>query len=196
MEFLRIGCLEILNLRSKVNMRDLGENDRMKVEVYPLDKIVIDGKSICLGMEQSAVESVIGKGELIGKRCYYYGNELAIDYDEDRKVEFIEFLGGAEGSLRPIVHGVSVFETSADELIEILKEKTTGEITELEKGYSIIFKDSSIGLYKTIRREDVLEMIEEMKAEGISIENNEDIEMEMKKSNYWASFGIGIRDYY
>lgn len=137
-----------------------------------------------------------GKGELIGKRCYYYGNEQAIDYDEDRKVEFIEFLGGVEGSLRPIVYGMSVFEISADELIEILKEKTTGEITELEKGFSIIFKDSSIGLYKTIRREDVLEMIEEMKAEGISIENNEDIEMEMKKSNYWASFGIGIRDYY
>lgn len=143
MEFLRIGCLEI----------------------YPLDRIVLDGKSIWLGMERSEVESVIGKGEFVGKRCYYYGNELAIDYDEDSRVE-------------------------------IIKEKTEGEISEPERGYSVIFQNSSIGLYKETRSEDVLEMIEEMKAEGISIENNEDIEIENRKSNYWATFGIGIQDYY
>ena len=65
----------------------------MNIELYPLEKVVIDGASIYLGMEQSAVESVIGKGELVGKRYYYYNSEMAIDYNDHQMVEFIEFLG-------------------------------------------------------------------------------------------------------
>ena len=50
----------------------------MNVEIYPLDKIVMDGVVIRLGMERSAVESAIGKGQLVGKRCYYFNSEMAI----------------------------------------------------------------------------------------------------------------------
>lgn len=52
----------------------------MNIEIYPLEKVVIDGVAIYFGMEQSAVEASIGKGQLVGNRHYYFNDELAIDY--------------------------------------------------------------------------------------------------------------------
>ena len=37
----------------------------MNIEIYPLEKIVIGAASIYLGMTQSEVESVLGKGQFI-----------------------------------------------------------------------------------------------------------------------------------
>ena len=51
----------------------------MSIEIFPLDKVVIDGVAIYLGMEQAAVEAAIGKGEVIGNRCYYFNSKMAID---------------------------------------------------------------------------------------------------------------------
>lgn len=58
-----------------------------------MEKAVIDGIPVCLGTKRSSVEEVIGKGELAGKRYYYYDNEMAIDYSGDETVELIKFLG-------------------------------------------------------------------------------------------------------
>lgn len=66
----------------------------MNTEIYPLEKVVVDGISIYLGMNRSAVETAIGKGQLVGTRYYYYDNDMAIDYSDNNTVEFIEFLGG------------------------------------------------------------------------------------------------------
>lgn len=48
----------------------------MNIEIYPLEKVVIDGITIALGMEQAAVEMAIGKGELVGNRHYYFDSEI------------------------------------------------------------------------------------------------------------------------
>ena len=37
----------------------------MKIEIYPLDKIVIDGVPVYLGMKQSDVEAAIGAVQLL-----------------------------------------------------------------------------------------------------------------------------------
>lgn len=55
----------------------------MNVDIYPLDKVVIDGVPIHLGAEQTVVETAIGKGQPEGKRCYYYNSNMAIDYSAD-----------------------------------------------------------------------------------------------------------------
>lgn len=70
----------------------------MNIEIYPLDKVVIDGVAISLGMEKDVVESAIGKGQIVGTRCYYFNSEMAIDFS-DHKVEFIEFLCGDRKSV-------------------------------------------------------------------------------------------------
>lgn len=168
----------------------------LNIEIYPLEKVVIDGIPVYLGMEQAAVEAAIGKGQLAGKRYYYYDSDMAIDYDENKKVEFIEFLGGIDGSLRPVIYGVSAFDTPADDLVDLLRQKNDGEIDDTERGYSFAFLNISVGIYREIRPSDVMEMIEEMKADGISTEDNEDIAKDMRRANHWATIGIGVAGYY
>lgn len=168
----------------------------MSVEIYPLEKVVIDGISIYLGMNRPAVETAIGKGEYAGERYYYYDSNMAIDYNDDETVEFIEFLGGIDGSLHPMIYGVSAFDVSADELVSLLQQKNNGEVDDLEKGYSYAFLNISVGIYRERKPSDVAEMIEEMEADGISAEENEDIAEEMQKANHWATIGIGVAGYY
>ena len=168
----------------------------MKIEIYPLDKVVFDGVTVCLGVERSAVENAIGAGQFIGKRYYYCNNELAIDYNENGTVEFIEFLGGVEGSLQPTIYGVSAFGSDAEEVAELLKQKNDGEITDTEQGYSYSFSNISVGVYREIRPSDILEMIEEMKADGIPTEDNEDLATDMRRANHWATIGVGVAGYY
>ena len=168
----------------------------MKIEIFPLEKVVFDGVSLCLGMEQSEVENAIGIGQLIGKRYYYYNNDLAIDYSENDTVEFIEFLGGVEGSLQPFVYGLSVFGTNAEELAELLKQRNGGKISDTENGYSYSFENISVGVYREIRPSDVLKMIDEMKANGIPTENNEDVAADLRRASHWATIGVGVAGYY
>ncbi len=84
-------------------------------------KVVIDGVSADWGMKQSEVEAAIGKGQLVGNRYYYFDSEMAIDYNDNNTVEFIEFLGGIDGSLQPHIYGVSAFGLPADDLVELLR---------------------------------------------------------------------------
>lgn len=168
----------------------------MYIEIHPLEKVVIDGVSIYLGMEQSAVEAAIGKGRLAGKRYYYFNNDMAIDYSDNKTVEFIEFLGGIDGSIQPVIYGVSAFDTPADELASLLRQKNDGEIDDSEQGYSYAFLNISVGVYREIRPSDVMEMIEEMKADGIPAENNEDVAAEMRRADHWAAIGAGVAGYY
>ena len=168
----------------------------MKINVYPLDRIEVDGVSISFGMEQVAVEKALGKGEVFGKRNYYFDGEMAIDYDSNSRVDFIEFLGGFPGSLRPCIYSVSAFDTLADELVQLLSKMNNGEADDIDNGYTLTFQNISIGLYREARPQDVLEMIEEMKADGIPTDGNEDVAEEEQKANHWATLGVGSADYY
>lgn len=121
---------------------------------------------------------------------------MAIDYGDDNTVEFIEFLGGIDGSLHPVIYGVSAFDTAADELADLLRQKNGGEIDDSEQGYSLCFLNISVGVYREIRPSDVTEMIEEMQSDGIPVENNEDIASEMRRADHWATIGVGVAGYY
>lgn len=168
----------------------------MHIEIYPLEKVKIDTAEIYLGMEQSAVETAIGKGQLLGNRYYYYNCEMAIDYDTDMKVKFIEFLGGIDGFLRPVIYGVSAFEVFSDSLTSLLTQKNDGEIDDSERGYCYSFLNISVGIYRETTPSAVDEMKKEMEADGIPIENNKDIEIEIRKAKHWSTIGIGVVDYY
>ena len=166
----------------------------MHIEIHPLDKVVFDNTAIFLGMEKSAVESAIGKGQFIGNRCYYFNDEMAIDFDEN-KVQFIEFLGGTDGVLKPVVYGFSVFDTGTDELVNILKQHNRGEICDNERGYSYQFSNISIGVYREAVPEEISEMINEAADFGNPM-TDEEIEYESKRASYFASIGVGVNGYY
>ena len=165
----------------------------ININIVPLNKIEIDGNSIELGMTKEQVVEILGQGEL-SNRHYFYDNELAIDYDENNTVEFIEFLGGIEGTLHPVIYGKSVFESNADEIFEILKQHNNGEIDDCENGYSYSFIETSVGIYRTSTPESVQHDIEDMKADGGY--DQEYVDEELKKANHWATIGIGKENYY
>lgn len=166
----------------------------MNIQIYPLDKVVFDNVSICLGMEKKAVELALGVGEAIGNRYYYFNSEMAIDYQEN-KVNFIEFLGGVDGKLKPTIYGVSAFDVEADELVDVLKTNNNGELCDDENGYSYQFSNISIGLYRETIPNEIAEIVEEAKSFGNPMSDDE-IQYEMKRANYWAAIGIGVTGYY
>ena len=115
---------------------------------------------------------------------------MAIDY-ANNKVEFIEFLCGVEGMLKPAIYGISAFESQADDLFAVLKEQNNGVVGNAENGYSYQFQNISVGVY----REAVPKEIEEMIAEAAIFGNpmsDDEIQYEMKKANHWATIGVGI----
>lgn len=112
------------------------------------------------------MEARLGKGDSVKNRCYYFNSDLAIHYAQDGTVEFIEFLGGVDGSLKPILYGVSAFEVPADALVDLLREKDCGTLIDTEHGYSYAFPNLSVGIYR----------------EGLA--------------NHWATLGIGVPGYY
>ncbi len=166
----------------------------MKIELYPLEKVVIDGVSIHLGMEQPEVERLIGGCQFVSDHYYYYNNELAISYDAG-KVNFVEFLGGVDGRLKPFIYGVSAFEADANEIYELLKKHNGNEITDIEQGYSYAFLNISVGVYREAVPENVAEMIEEAANFGNPM-SEEEIQYEMGRANHWATIGMGTDGYY
>lgn len=168
----------------------------MRIEMIPLERVVIDGVSVAFGMDRALVVAAIGCGEQVGGRSYYYDSEMAIDYDEDGRVDFIEFLGGIDGSLHPDIFGVSAFDTPADDLAGLLAEKNGGEVDDTEAEYAYQYLELSVGVHRETTPGDVAEMIEEMKADGISTEDNADVRAECRRAAHWATIGVGTAGYY
>lgn len=166
----------------------------MNIQIYPIDKVVLGNVSICFCMEKSAVELALGAGEAVGNRYYYFNGEMAIDYQEN-KVDFIEFLGGVDGKLKPTIYGVSAFDINSAELVDVLKTNNNGEICDDENGYSYQFQNISVGIYREAIPKEVDEMIEEAASFGNPMSNDE-IQYEMKRANHWATIGVGIAGYY
>lgn len=165
----------------------------MKIQIIPLKKIIIDGKDICLGMTRTDIINLLGDGKF-SHRHYYYNNELAIDYDDEGKVEFIEFLGGIDGKLQPLIYGKPAFKMLADDIASILTNKNGNEIDDHEDGYSYAFLNISVGIYRPITPKDVEENAEEMICDGEY--DAEYVQEEMRKASHWATIGIGVKNYY
>ncbi len=89
------------------------------IVLLPLEGLNFAGKTIPLKALRGDVENLMGScGKSVENSLYYFGSELRFDFDGDGRLEFIEFLGGADGKLRPEIYGKSVFDTDADFLIK------------------------------------------------------------------------------
>lgn len=165
------------------------------VEVRPLEGIVLDGQHIRLGAIREELGQIVGlPGAAQENAQYYFRNELRIDFDKRGRVEFIELLGGPDGALQPVIDGVAVFLAKPELVTALLREKNGGEPLDNEKGYSYTFLNLSVGLYRENVPENVDEMIEQAKADGHPL-SEEDIEHE-KRRTHWATIGVGAAGYY
>lgn len=183
----------------------------MKVIINPLEGMLIEENlsdaiskampKICrnikinLEMSKAKVAEILGKAECEnGNRHFYFDNELAIDYDEMNTVEFIEFLGGINGILQPVIYGIPAFESDAGKLFEVLRLHNDGDVFDSENGYSYSFNKIGIRIYRTSTPESVQMDIEEMKADGVFDQNY--IDEELQNANHWATIGVGRVGYY
>lgn len=167
----------------------------MKVQVKPLEGIVLNGEDISFHCSREAVEQILGRPEKWKNSYYYYNNELRFDFNNNNELEFIEFLAGHDSRLQPEIYGICPFLVAADEVYTILSEHNNGEIDDRENGYSYGFLETSIGIFRQNTPENVLEMEQEAKENGEPL-TKEEYEYEMKKANYWATFGLGVEGYY
>ena len=168
----------------------------MELQILPLEGIVINGFALSFGMLRTEIEAIVGVGETIATRCYYCNGELAIDFDADERVAFIEFLGGIDGQLQPTIDGISVFSAGADEVEAILRRKNHNGGENSEQEYAVRFQSISVGLYCEVTPRDIREMIEEMQASGIPTEQNEDLQSDLRRASHWATVGLGKAGYY
>lgn len=167
----------------------------MNIELIPLTGIKINGTLIPLGGSRAETSALLGQGEDIGDKCYYFDSELRIDLDKNGCVEFIEFLGGTNGKLHPTIYSIDVFSADPDEFLRVLSAQSKGDIIDSENGYSYSFPSIGVGIYRECTPADIDEMIKEMKADGLDPENSEELEYE-KRRTYWQTIGIGKADYY
>lgn len=166
------------------------------IEIIPLIGMVLNDIRIALSASRQEVENLLGKpyGEWKSS-WFYFNNELRFDFNEDDKVEFIEFLGGINGKIQPQIYGVYAFQVEADHLYSILVQKNNGDMDDHENGYSYGFLNSSVGVYRISTPECVQEMIEEAEDDGDPMDSD-DIEFEMRKANHWNTIGFGTKNYY
>ena len=166
------------------------------IKMIPLVGIKLNDIKVNLSSSQKCVIDLLGEPcRTWDHSLYYFNNELRFDFDDVGKVEFIEFLGGVDGDLQPMIYDVPAFQTKANELYAILSQENHGDIDDSENGYSYGFLNISVGVYRPSIPKDIEAMIEEANKDGEPIDESE-IEDEMKRANYWATIGIGIKDYY
>ena len=113
---------------------------KIKAIINPLEGIILDDKKILMGMSKSEVISLLGNADIWESCYYYFDNELAIDFDESDKVQFIDFLGGKNGCIKPYIYGMAAFDSNADDLVEVLKSHNSDRIEDDGNGYSVNWK--------------------------------------------------------
>lgn len=148
----------------------------MKVIINPLESIELDGKKIMLGCSREDVKSILGKPHIFESSYYYFENEIRFDFDRNNKLEFIEFLGGADGVLQPEIYGINPFTENPEKVYEVLAQHNNGDIDDSENGYSYAFVETGIGVYRTSIPEE--EYIRE------------------SEDTHWSTIGLGVKGYY
>ena len=162
------------------------------IELIPLTGIQWNGTAVRLSDSRQAVEAVLGRPDFVRENSlYYFHHDLRIDFDSAAQVEFIEFLGGIDGTLQPVIYGVKAFEAGAEELLRLLEEKNQGPIMDNEHGIAYEFPNISVGIFRRRTPEDVKAMLTDGEPWA-----PEDLEEEKKLAAHWATIGIGKDRYY
>ena len=165
--------------------------------LLPLVGMEWKGRSIRFGDSREAVESILSAPETVrGSRCYYFQNELALDFDSEGRLEFVECLGGVDGGVQPWIYGVPAFRIDAEELIDLLKQHNGDDVDDSEAGYSYAFRTSAVGVYREITPADVEEMIREMVRMDLTAMGEVNLEEEKRRAHHWLTIGIGRENYY
>lgn len=165
--------------------------------ILPLKGIQWDRQSILLGEKKIDVEAKLGPPQAIHKHSYYYfESELRFDFSPKGELECIEFLGGMQGKIQPIIFDVQAFQKEANDLYHILKEKNVGDIVDTEDGYSYAFPNIGIGVYREQIPGNLSEFIRDVQESGEDIMENPNIKEEQLTATHWATIAVALQNYW
>lgn len=162
----------------------------MNFEIIPGKGIAAAGGLILLGSTKDKVTALLGDPQISGNSFYYYENELRFDFGADGWLEFIEFLGGVDGKIKPQIYGEDAFGALHDIVYGILAEKNGKEIVNMEDGHCYVFPRIGVRVYRELTPKELLEAVKEMEAEGIPFENYIDYEADKRRALHWDTIGI------
>lgn len=168
-----------------------------KLTLLPLVGMEWQGQTLPFGASPQEADGVLGTPDQAGEnRRYYFDSELRLDFDRAGRLEFIECMGGPEATLQPELYGLPVFQTDAEELTELLKEKNGGDPVDEEEGFSYAFPAISVGLYRELTPAAVDEMVRELARIDLTAMSEFNLAAEILRAHRWETVGIGRENYY
>ena len=127
----------------------------------------MDRESVHRGLKANC--KVVEAAEL---REYYYGGEFSVFYDSGMKVQYIELSASTENTV--YYNGVDVFNTPADDLVQLITRDYAFDPNDFELGYTYMFPEIELSLWRP------------------TIPESDDDE----EGRYFQTIGIGRRGYY
>ncbi|MBP3610811.1 MAG: hypothetical protein J6J42_10820 [Lachnospiraceae bacterium] len=167
---------------------------REQVIVTPLEGVSWKAGEIRLGIPEYELCNMHVNHEKHGNSYYYDSRNLRVDIDEKHQVEFIELSRDSDGMLQTVLCNVPVFENEVDEVLRQLEKY--GLVEERENGHLYVLTELDAALWRERTEADVDEFIEDMRADGIAVENNPDVEAEWKLAKYFQTVSIGRKGYF
>lgn len=168
----------------------------MKIRLIPGLGVQLGDATIRLGDSREQVEEILGVGQAIDNQVYYYESDFMVEYDSAGKVCFIECRGGMEAVHQPEIYGVMAFQEQAKQVLELLERENAGTVIDEENGYSYQYTNISVGIYRAVLPGEIEEMIQEMEADGINPQENEDLQRDIIRSQHIETIGIAVKGYW
>lgn len=169
------------------------------IQLEPLQGMDVSGVGyVAFGQTVQQVKQLLGDpSHTYDKELFYDELELRIDLNDEGCVAFIECIYGpfCEKTI-PLMYGERPFELPGEALVALLTEKNNGTIDDAEAEYCYSFVNISVGIYRGSTPADVLESIEEVKAEGTYEEDLDWLQDDLRKANHFWTIGIGEKGYY
>lgn len=163
------------------------------IEIIPLKGIKMDSIDVILGDDLESITNIIGKPDYQEESQLYYDRyEFRLDFDLNRKLEFIELQGPYTNRVIPLIYGVNPFELDAAELVTLLKEKNGSNIDDAEAPYCYCFRNISIGVW----RQNIPEDISQSEIRDVTDEERKNWIMEQNKAKHFWTIGVGNIGYY
>lgn len=167
------------------------------VILHPREGMEFDGAFLRFGDSRAETEALLGLPEdRQPNRSFHLRGELRLDFDGEGKLEFMEFLGGLRGELQPLLYDRSVFQTDAQELLELLLEHNGPDVDDSEAEYSYALRELSVGLYREITPADVRAMVLELTRLDLTSLSQVDLNTDRERANHWETVGMGRPGYY
>ncbi|NWJ48967.1 MAG: hypothetical protein HXX08_24160 [Chloroflexi bacterium] len=137
--------------------------------------------------------TTLPRGKAVGEEersSFHLHNCFAVHYStENSTVEFIEV--SSDCDIDVFYKDIDFFNTEVEELLVLLTKETPYDEDDPELGYSFIFPELELSLYRPHGPEDIEPLTEESSEEDIKY-----YEGELKRLKYIESVGLGITGYY